>query len=429
MSAVIAQTGPGPRQSHLRAQVASVSQTTRDLLIGLTAEDCMLQSMPEASPIKWHVAHVAWFFETFLLANTHGFTPYDPAFRRLFNSYYVGVGDRHPRAQRGLLSRPSFERVQDYHRAVHEALLTWLDGAALDDALLDLVELGVHHQQQHQELMVTDLKHHFWHNPELPAWRDAGSPDIKSPLAPMEFVRITGGKTQIGTSDELFAFDNERPVHPVWLSPFELATRPVCNGDYLRFIEDGGYRRPELWLSDGWDVCVREGWQAPLYWMPKNGRTTCFTVHGERELAESEPVCHISYYEADAFARWANARLPTEQEWEAAARLTDSASAAGSGDFADAGRLHPQPLVALPGRIQGLLGGVWEWTQSAYLPYPGFRCADGAVGEYNGKFMINQMVLRGGSCATPASHIRMGYRNFFTPAARWQFSGLRLARS
>lgn len=427
MSAILADRPIGARQQSLLTQARLCSAATLGLLDGLSPEDCMLQSMPEASPMKWHVGHVTWFFETFLLeAHAPGFVPFDPAFRQLFNSYYVGVGARHPRAQRGLLSRPSLEQVLAYQATVHGRLFDWMASTPLADELLDLIELGIHHQQQHQELMATDLKHHFWHNPMQPAWRPANAAPHDS-IEPMRFVEIEGGKFDIGTEEPGFAFDNERPRHPVWIQPFALATRVVCNSDYLAFIEDGGYGRPELWLSDGWDVRSREGWEAPLYWTGGDGGWTVFTAQGTRPWVGAEPVCHISYYEADAYARWAGARLPTEQEWECAAAQF-AADATRHGDFAEAGRFHPRTLRSVPEAIGGLLGGVWEWTQSAYLPYPGFRTADGAVGEYNGKFMINQMVLRGGSCATPASHIRRGYRNFFTPDARWQFSGVRLAR-
>lgn len=429
MSAILADASISARQQQLLARARDCSATTLGLLHGLSAEDCMLQSMPEASPMKWHVGHVTWFFETFLLeAHAPDFKAFDPAFRELFNSYYVGVGARHPRADRGLLSRPALDEVLAYQAAVHDRLFDWMGAVPLTDELLDLIELGIHHQQQHQELMVTDLKHHFWRNPGLPAWRPAIAAKPHAAIAPMRFMSMDGGKIEIGTDDPEFAFDNERPRHPVWVQPFELATRVVCNADYLAFIEDGGYERPELWLSDGWDTCSREGWRAPLYWLRGDNAWTLFTAQGECALIGAEPVCHISYYEADAYARWAGARLPTEQEWEAAALQVCTGNTLRQGDFAEAGGFHPRTLRGVPEDVGGLLGGVWEWTQSAYLPYPGFRTAAGAVGEYNGKFMINLMVLRGGSCATPASHIRTSYRNFFTPASRWQFSGVRLAR-
>ncbi|MPS29343.1 MAG: ergothioneine biosynthesis protein EgtB [Alcaligenaceae bacterium] len=412
----------------LARRVAGVRAATLGLLDGLTPEDCMLQSMPEASPVKWHVGHVAWFFETFVLEPWQpGFRPFDPAFRELFNSYYVGVGGRHPRGQRGLLSRPSLDRVMAYQESVQERLLAWMDEAAPPRALA-LVELGLHHEQQHQELIATDLKHHFWHNPLLlPAWRPAPPDGPALEPGPPVFRRHEAGRVDLGHAGGGFAFDNEAPRHRAWVEAFELAQRVVSNAEYAAFIEDGGYRRPDLWLSDGWDARVRGNWDMPLYWMRDEGRWRCYTASGPRPLDPAEPVCHLSYYEADAYARWAGARLPTEQEWERAATqaMAEGSCLPADGDFSESGLLHPARLrVDAP----GFLGGVWEWTQSAYLPYPGFRPAAGAVGEYNGKFMINQMVLRGGSCATPRSHIRATYRNFFAPGARWQYAGLRLAR-
>ncbi|GAA4327935.1 ergothioneine biosynthesis protein EgtB [Pigmentiphaga soli] len=411
------------RHVALAGRLRAVRAATLALLEGLTPEDCMMQSMAEASPVKWHVGHVSWFFETFLLETGEpGFRPFHPRFRELFNSYYVGVGARQPRGWRGLLSRPALQEVLDYQHAVQQRLLALLGRGGLPAQALDLIELGINHEQQHQELIVTDLKHHFWHNPLRPAWR--GSPAAPAEnAAPAGFVAFDGGLCEIGHAGPSFAFDNERPRHRVWIAPFELAARPVSNAEFLAFIDDGGYRRPELWLSDGWDERCRQGWEAPLYWWRDDGPWHSYTVAGDAPLDPAAPVCHVSHYEADAYARWAGARLPTEAEWEVAAAATAPGPA---DDFAEGGGFHPRRPGA--GRLAGLWGGVWEWTQSAYLPYPGFEVAPGAVGEYNGKFMINQMVLRGGSCATPRSHIRASYRNFFGPAARWQFSGLRLAR-
>ncbi|MCW7539810.1 ergothioneine biosynthesis protein EgtB [Aquabacterium sp. A7-Y] len=423
-----------PAAPALLATFRAVRRQTDALVEGLTPEDCMLQSMADASPVKWHIAHTTWFFETFVLERAPGgWRPVDPAYRRLFNSYYVGVGERHPRPERGLLSRPSFAEVQSYRRTVEQQVAALLEQRALAPDLLALVELGLHHEQQHQELILTDLKHHFSRNPLLPAYRPLGKRPVGDPPGPLRFVGFEGGRTELGHAGPAFAFDNEQPRHTAWLAPFELASRLVCNAEYLAFIEDGGYRRPELWLSDGWDLCSREGWQAPLYWQ-RDGENEAagwrhFTLQGEREPAPGEPVCHLSYYEADAYARWAGARLPTEAEWEtAAASLGPPGSGTGSGRgcLLEQGLFHPRPANGDP--LAQMFGDTWEWTQSAYLPYPGFRAAPGAVGEYNGKFMINQMVLRGGSCATPASHLRASYRNFFPPQARWQFSGLRLAR-
>lgn len=408
-------------QTELLAAYQSIRQQSLVLIEGLSAEDCMLQSMPDASPIKWHLAHVSWFFETFVLERAiRNFCAFNPMYRMLFNSYYLSVGQRHPRPERGMLSRPSLTEVLSYRRAIDEQMTALLDAGDIPEALLDVIELGLHHEQQHQELMLTDLKHHFWRNPLQPAYRPPNGPDVARHFA-AQFIPMEGGAISIGHQGPGFAFDNETPRHKVWLEPFKIASHPVTNRDYLAFIADGGYQLPELWLSDGWECCEREKWQAPLYWDLNAGKV--FTLHGPQTIKLDEPVCHVSYYEADAYARWAEARLPTEAEWEC---LAQSPLAPSRGHFADSGRHHPQ--VASNAELDQLFGDVWEWTQSAYLAYPGFKPAAGDVGEYNGKFMINQMVLRGGSCATPAGHTRTSYRNFFPPSTRWQFSGIRLAR-
>ncbi len=399
----------------------TIRQTSAALAAPLSAEDCALQSMPDASPVKWHLAHTTWFFETFLLEGRPRYRPFDPAYRVLFNSYYNAIGERHPRPERGLLSRPSLEEVLAYRRHVDDAMSKLLESAALDPSLL---ELGLQHEQQHQELILTDLKHLLSRNPLKPAYQR------QWPLTPIRarkphWIAFARGLHDIGHAGPGFAFDNEMPRHRVWLEPFEIASHPVTHGDFIRFIEDGGYRRPQLWLSAGWDLVVARGWQAPLYWAHRDGGWHTFTLHGEVAVDPNTPICHVSLFEADAYARWAEARLPTEAEWEVAAR-----EAPARGNFMESAALHPLASREDPpaGCLSQAFGDVWEWTRSEYAPYPGFRTAAGAVGEYNGKFMANQYVLRGGSCATPREHIRPSYRNFFPAEARWQFSGVRLAR-
>ncbi len=410
-----------------------VRRQTEALAAPLSPEDQMVQSMPDASPAKWHRAHTTWFFETFLLTPfLPGWRPFDERWGFLFNSYYEAVGARYPRPHRGLLTRPSVEEVARYRAAVDAAMFDLLAGpAAGREDIAALVRLGINHEQQHQELLLTDILHAFSCNPLRPAWRpDGPSLDEAPPPAPPAFIAFAGGLREIGHEGGGFAFDNEGPRHTVFLHPFRLANRPVSNGEWLDFIDDGGYRRPELWLSDGWAAVQAEAWQAPLYWrqdVGDGGRTT-MTLAGVQRLDPAAPVCHVSFYEADAFARWAGKRLPGEAEWEFAASRVPVA-----GTFVDVGapeRSTLRPLPAGPagsGKLRQLFGDVWEWTQSPYAPYPGFRPAEGAVGEYNGKFMCNQMVLRGGSCVTPGGHVRATYRNFFYPHQRWQFTGLRLA--
>ena len=413
---------PAPQPGSLAARYLDVRAATRALAAPLSAEDCALQSMPDASPVKWHLAHVTWFFETFVLTeHLAGYAAFDPAFRVLFNSYYNGVGDKHPRPERGLLSRPDLRTVLAYRAHVDTAMSRLL-AAPLSDAVASLVELGLQHEQQHQELILTDVKHLLSRNPLRPAYHP------RWPLAPVRpqplaWHAFAGGLVTHGHDGEGFAFDNESPAHPVFVAPFALASRPVTHGEFAAFIEDGGYRRPELWLAMGWDTVQARGWQAPLYWERRGDTWRTFTLHGMADIDPHTPVCHVSFFEADAYARWAGARLPTEFEWEHAARTAEVA-----GNFAESGALHPLPASAQAEGPGQLFGDVWEWTRSDYAPYPGFAPAAGAVGEYNGKFMCAQYVLRGGSCATPRSHVRATYRNFFPPDARWQFSGIRLAR-
>ena len=382
--------------------------------------------MPDVSPTKWHLAHITWFFETFLIQpNLAGYTAFDPRFGYLFNSYYEQVGERHPRPQRGLLSRPSLAEVLAYRAHVDAAMARLIEVASPEAwaRILPLLELGLHHEQQHQELILMDIKHVFWTNPLLPAYLQ-NAPDLRidAEAQPLEWLDFDGGLVEIGHSGPDFAFDNEEPRHKVWLEPFRLGSRLSTSGEYLAFIEDGGYARPELWLSEGWAAVRQDGWTAPLYWrLGDDGRWSVFGLAGLQTLCPAEPVAHLSYYEADAFARWAGARLPTEAEWETAAHGLPA-----EGNLADAGALHPIPATG-QGLVQ-MIGDLWEWTMSPYVAYPRYRPAEGAVGEYNGKFMSGQMVLRGGAAVTPPGHIRPTYRNFFPPAARWAFSGVRLAQ-
>lgn len=423
----------GPALPALAEPWRRVREASLRLIAGLTAEDCQAQSMPDASPLKWHLAHTTWFFETFILERFEaGFRPFDARFRVLFNSYYQGVGPQHPRPARGLLTRPDLVTVLAYRQQVDERIERLLARRPDDAAIAELVALGLQHEQQHQELMLTDLKHLLWCQPLRPAYARRWPLAAVAP-APLRWLAHEGGEVHVGhdpASDGAFAFDNEGPRHQVRLAPFELASRPVTHGDWLAFMDDAGYARPELWLSLGWDW-VRAGQrEAPLYWWRESGgqpwRT--FTLQGDVAIDPHTPLPHLSFFEADAYARWAGARLPSEFEWEAAARRAGAAARTGA-HWADRGAFHPLPQTSSDASApQQLFGDLWEWTASPYLPYPRFQPAAGAVGEYNGKFMCNQWVLRGGSCATPAGHVRASYRNFFPAEAQWQFSGLRLAR-
>jgi ergothioneine biosynthesis protein EgtB len=379
----------------LAATYGEVRAHTEALAKPLSAEDCLLQSMPDASPVKWHLAHTTWFFEAIILATRPGYRPFDPHFAYLFNSYYEALGPRHPRPRRGLLSRPGLDQIYAYRAHVDQAMLD----AAADETLQKPITLGFNHEQQHQELILTDIKHAFFSNPLLPAYL-SGAVEPHAASA-QDWILIPGGVSLIGHDGSGFAFDNEGPRHQVLLRPFRIASRPVSNAEYQAFIADGGYHRAELWLSDGWAKAQEENWQAPLYWLKDDDGSAktkdfVFTLSGVQPLDPNAPVEHVSFFEAAAYAAWAGARLPTEFEWETASPLFTH-------------------------------GQVWEWTRSAYDPYPGFKAFEGIAAEYNGKFMIGQMVLRGGSIATPFGHGRHTYRNFFPPHARWQFSGIRLA--
>ena len=392
----------------------------------LITEDYVVQTMADVSPPKWHLAHVSWFFETFILEPYQSdYRPFNSLFNHLFNSYYQGICAPFPRPQRGFLSRPSVAQVYDYRAHVDTRmieLITHLDRHPERLKIKELIMLGLNHEQQHQELLLTDIKHIFAQNPLLPSYRNNnGSTTSTDSTAPLNWINILGGEVAIGYQGGGFCFDNESPRHKLLLNDFLLADRTVTNAEYLQFIEDGGYKNPLLWLSDGWATLQRESWTAPLYWRQMDNAWHVFTLDGLKPLALDEPVCHVSYFEADAYATWAGKRLPTEVEWEHAADSTQHTH----GHFLESGHFHPQP--AKPGKNLQLFGDVWEWTQSPYVAYPGYRAPAGAIGEYNGKFMCNQIVLRGGSCATPANHIRKTYRNFFYPHNRWQFMGIRLA--
>ncbi len=396
---------------------------TEQLCAPLAVEDYVIQATPDVSPTKWHIAHVTWFFETFLLKpHLPGYEPIDPQYEYLFNSYYNAVGPQYDRPSRGLLSRPTVAEVYAYRAHVDRAMLALLEGAS-ESQLAKVgpaVTLGINHEQQHQELLLTDIKYNLSINPLRPAYHTVELP--RRPAVPLEWHDDNGGIVEVGHDGSGFSFDNESPRHEALLQPYRIASRPVTCGEYAAFVEDGGYARPDLWLSSGWDTVQAEGWEGPLYWERIDGEWWVFTLSGMQRLDEHAPVCHLSYVEADAYARWAGVRLPTEQEWEHAA-----AGAPVRGNLAESGLFQPVAADGTNAGLEQLYGDVWEWTQSAYLPYPGFTPVEGALGEYNGKFMVGQMVLRGGSCATPGSHIRATYRNFFHPTDRWQFQGLRLA--
>lgn len=411
-------------RAELLARYRQVRGASEELCAPLQTEDYVIQAMASASPAKWHLAHVSWFFETFLLEPlAAGHRPFHPQFRHLFNSYYEQVGSMHPRPKRGVLARPTVEEVYRYRAWVDERMVRLLDGARAADwpEIERRLLIGLNHEQQHQELLLTDLQYNFSVSPLKPAYRDDLPEPPRAAVPPLEWVEFGGGMSELGHAGNGFAFDNEQPRHRVYLQPFALGSRAVTAGEYLEFMQDEGYRRPELWLADGWAKLRQEGWEGPLYWELRDGEWWRFSLGGMRSVDAAEPVCHVSYYEADAYARWAGRRLPSEAEWERAAR-----GLALQGNLREAGLL--QPCCAPTGQgLRQMYGDVWEWTCSPYTAYPGFRSPPGALGEYNGKFMCNQMVLRGGSCVTPADHVRASYRNFFYPEERWQFKGFRLA--
>lgn len=392
----------------------------------LEKEDYVVQAMENTSPTKWHLAHVSWFFETFLLDKVYeDYKSLHPQYAYIFNSYYLQTGKPHSRSKRGLLTRPSVDEVMSYREYVNEQVLKFLANAS-DEEIEEygyIIEIGNHHEQQHQELMITDFKYLFAQNPLFPAYKELEIPESKM-TGSHKWIGFEEGIYEVGNQGGEFIYDNEHPRHRVFLEPFELADRLVTNGDYLAFIEDDGYRRSELWLDDGWATVNKRAWESPLYWIKKDGSWFHYTLGGLREVNPAEPLTHVSYYEADAYARWADARLPTEAEWEVAA-----ADLPYEGNFVETGNFHPRPLQNDKKGLKQMFGDVWEWTKSAYDAYPGYEPLPGALGEYNGKFMCSQYVLRGGSCATSETHIRKTYRNFFYPDARWQFNGIRLART
>ena len=416
------------RNEYLRDRFHQLRSFTNRLCTGLEPEDYVVQSMPDVSPTKWHLAHTTWFFETFILKKFFpGYRSEIPEYAYLFNSYYNAAGDMHRRDLRGLISRPTVREAERYRASIDSHIDDLLSDA--DEQLLDEIEpnlvLGIHHEQQHQELLITDIKHVFAQNPLYPVFRERKLRTGAEKVSSVRFVDFEQTMASIGHDGDGFAYDNEGPRHQALVPAFSLASRPVTNGEYLAFIEDNAYTRPEFWLSLGWMTVNEQRWQAPLYWTKRDGDWWNFTLSGFRPVDESEPVTHISYFEADAYANWAGARLPTEFEWERAALDCPI-----EGNFAEDGSFHPHALSNSSDHrnLHLMFGDVWEWTRSAYSPYPGYRAAHGALGEYNGKFMCNQYVLRGGSCATSRSHIRRTYRNFFQPEKRWQFTGIRLAR-
>ena len=419
---------PTTAARELVGHLLHVRRRSEELVEPLSAEDCIAQSMPDASPAKWHLAHTTWFFDAFLLrTGPTGWTGYDPAFDFLYNSYYDAVGRRHPRAERGLLTRPSLLAVRRYRAAVDAELERCLLAAAERDEahfwrLAEVATIGLHHERQHQELLLTDVKHLFSRSPLHPAYHERPATLDGPTPPPHRLLEIPAGRVRVGHDGDGFCYDNELPAHDVLVPPTRLGNRLVTNGEYAEFVAAGGYEDVRLWLSEGWRHVQEKGWSTPLYWVGQEDGWWEFTAGGLQPLVDTEPVVHVSYFEADAYARWRGLRLPTESEWEAAAAAVPL-----EGNLADHGDFHPAPATNPAARLGQMFGDCWEWTASPYVAYPGFRPLPGALGEYNGKFMCNQYVLRGGSCATAADHLRPSYRNFFPPEARWQFAGVRLA--
>lgn len=412
-------------REHVLDQYNKVRNFTHYLVEPLEVEDLVIQAMENASPAKWHLAHTSWFFETFVLEKFQpGFKSLHPQYAYFFNSYYLQTGVPFTRAKRGLLSRPTVKEVFEYRDYVDGQMKEFIqncDEETWKEAAF-VVEIGNHHEQQHQELILTDLKYLLAQNPLLPVYRELQTSEGVAP-GKLSWVSFEEGIVEIGNAGNEFTYDNEHPRHKTFVQNFDLADRLVTNGEYLEFIEAGGYQNSPYWLDEGWATVQKEGWKAPLYWFKRNGEWMYYTLGGVRTVNLSEPVTHVSYFEADAYARWKGYRLPTEQEWEHACGDLEI-----SGNFVDSGSFHPKAKASLDRELNQMYGDVWEWTSSSYAPYPGYNPLPGALGEYNGKFMANQYVLRGGSCATSESHIRKTYRNFFHTNARWQFSGIRLAR-
>lgn len=414
-----------PVPSSLAEQYRLVRTFSHRLCEPLSPEDFVVQSMPDASPTKWHLAHTTWFFETLVLQEAlPEYKPFSTEFKYLFNSYYNTLGEQFSRPRRGMLSRPTVEEVHAYRTHVDDAMARLFSSGRLEEdaALSSVLEIGLHHEQQHQELLLTDLKHMFAQNPTYPVYREIVQSD-RQLCVPLNWQRWEEGLYSIGSAGDSFAYDIEGPRHRHFQPAFDVSNRLIMAGEFLGFMRDGGYKRPDLWLSEGWARVQQDGWSHPLYWVERDGQWHHFTLGGLRAVNPIEPVCHVSYFEADAFARWFGARLPTESEWEIVASAEPI-----EGNFVEAERFHPVAAEGVNGDMRQLFGDVWEWTQSAYGAYPGYQPVAGPLGEYNGKFMCGQFVLRGGSCATSLSHIRATYRNFFPPDARWQFSGIRLAR-